>query len=292
MPTSQRPSRPRQPAPSLVDCAPPPPRDAPNPADPRRPVRAAPTLSVLVPVFNECRTLPAIIEKLRATPFPCPVEFVIVDDGSTDGSRELLAEMPPSHELRILIHERNSGKGAAVQTALDHARGEFVVIQDADLELEPADILPLLAVVRSGRAAACFGSRFMRDNRDWFRLPTYWANRLLTLVCNLLNRRHLTDMNTCYKLMRTDLARRIRLESRGFAMEPEITTKLIRMGVAIAERPIRYRPRGRHEGKKIRAADLGRYLAAMLRFRFLEWFRTAPVGHGHPPPPSDPNWPR
>jgi glycosyltransferase involved in cell wall biosynthesis len=227
-----------------------------------------PELSILIPVFNERATIRQVIEKVRRIDFRADREIIVVDDGSTDGTGDILASEPEQEDVRIVCHARNGGKGSAIQTALRHARGRFVVIQDADLELNPEDIIPLFEVVRSGRALVCYGSRFMGDCRRFIRLPTYWANRILTLVCNLLNGQHLTDMNTCYKMMRADVARQIRLFSRGFAMEPEITTKLGRMGVRIVERPISYQPRSKAEGKKIRSVDLLRYLVAMVRYRF------------------------
>lgn len=232
------------------------------------PAQRTPMLSILVPCYNERQTIRQVLERVRQTPFPVSFEIVVVDDGSTDGSRDVLRELPPWENVRVILHERNGGKGAAIQTALAHARGEFVVIQDADLELEPGDLVELFDVVHRQGADVCFGSRFLGDNRQWRLLPTYWANRFLNLTCNLLNRIHISDMNTCYKMMRADVARRINLVSRGFAMEPEITTKLARMGVRIAERPISYRPRARNDGKKIRSTDFIRYLRAMVRFRF------------------------
>ena len=230
---------------------------------------AAPGLSILIPVYNEAPTIRAILDKVRAVPFPVEREIIVVDDGSTDGTRDALAALPTWSDVRVVLHEKNGGKGAAVQTALRHAQGEIVVIQDADLELEPSDLLPLLDVLRSGESDVCYGSRFLGDNRAFRRLPTYWANRILNGACNLINGLRITDMNTCYKMMRRDIALRIRLESRGFAMEPEITTKLARMGRRIVERPITYRPRGRAEGKKIRIWAFVEYLRALIRFRYL-----------------------
>ena len=225
-------------------------------------------LSILVPVYNERNTIRQVLEKVRGVSFPVKTEIVVVDDGSRDGTIEILRGLPSWDDVRVLFHEVNKGKGGAIQTALRHARGEFVVVQDADLELNPADLLPLFDIVHRGAAPVGYGSRFIGDVSHLRRLPTYWANRVLNLVCNLINGLHLTDMNTCYKMMRTDVARRVNLVSRGFAIEPEITTKLARMGVRIREHPIRYRPRSKDEGKKIRAMDFFRYLVAMVRFRF------------------------
>lgn len=225
-------------------------------------------LSVLVPVYNERRTVEQTLRRLLEVPFPQTIEVIVVDDGSTDGSTEVLHGLSSLSGVQVLTHPRNSGKGAAIQTALRHARGKFMVIQDADEELDPNDLLPMFERVRSGEASVCYGSRFLGDTGRFRLRPIYLANRLLNKLCNLLNGLQLTDMNTCYKMMRTDIARRLNLSSRGFAMEPEITTKLARMGIDIIEHAISYRPRARAEGKKIRAMDFFRYLAAMVRFRF------------------------
>jgi len=237
-----------------------------------------PGLSILIPVYNERATVRAVLEKVRAVQFPVDREIVMVDDGSTDGSRDVLSDLPDWPDVRVVLHEKNAGKGAAIQTALKHARGEIVVIQDADLELEPTDLLPLFEVVHRGESEVCYGSRFMGDTRPFRKMPTYWANRSLNFVCNVLNGLRITDMNTCYKMMRADVARRINLTSRGFAMEPEITTKLARLGVRIVERPITYRPRGKEEGKKIRKSDFFKYLWAMARFRFASMKRNDDPG--------------
>ncbi|RIK69852.1 MAG: glycosyl transferase [Planctomycetota bacterium] len=226
-----------------------------------------PVLSIIIPVFNEVNTVRQVIEKVRAVPFPDPFEILVVNDGSTDGSEQVLRELPAWEDVRVLHHARNAGKGAAVQTALREIRGQYVVIQDADLELNPHDMLPLYEKVRGG-APVCYGSRFMGDNRRLHGRSTYWANRMLNMTCNLVNGIRLTDMNTCYKMMRADVARRLHLQSRGFAMEPEITTKLARLKVPIEELPISYIPREKSEGKKIRAMDFFRYLRAMGRYRF------------------------
>ncbi|TWT41764.1 Undecaprenyl-phosphate mannosyltransferase [Phycisphaerae bacterium RAS1] len=249
-------------------------RRAPAPPDDAQ----RPLLSLLIPAYNERLTVLGVIERVRAVPFPCAFEIIVVDDGSTDGTTDILRAkenggqpFPPAG-VRVFFHERNRGKGAAVQTALEHVRGEIVVIQDADEELDPTDILPLLAEVRSGRPV-CYGSRFMRDTARFRFKLIYWANRTLTLMSNLLAGQTLTDMNTCYKMMRTDIARRLALESRGFTIEPEITVKLARLGLPIVEVPIRYKPRDRAAGKKIRSRDFVRYIVAMLRFRFSRSFR-------------------
>jgi len=237
-----------------------------DPCEAIQPTR--PELSILIPVYNERATVIRVIEKVRAVPFPDPFELVLVDDGSTDGSRELLRDLPASNNTQVLFHDVNSGKGAAIRTALAHARGRIVVIQDADEELDPSDLLPMYAIVSSRRASVCYGSRFLNGAAGFPLRPIYLANRLLNGISNILNGLRLTDMNTCYKMMRVELARRLDIQSRGFSMEPEITTKLARLNVDIFECPVTYRPRARAEGKKIRAMDFIRYLVAMIRFRF------------------------
>ncbi len=227
-----------------------------------------PVLSIVIPVYNEKRTILGVLDKVRRVPFDVETEIIVVDDGSTDGTTEILRALKPSADVRICHHPDNRGKGAAVRTALDHACGDIVVIQDADDELEPVELLPMLECVSSGRSDVAYGSRFAGSNREHWFTPTYWANRFLNGLCNRLNGLRLTDMNTCYKMMRRELAQGIDLVSRGFAMEPEITTKLARRGVRIVEFPISYRPRGKKQGKKIRALDLLRYIGAMFRFRF------------------------
>jgi glycosyltransferase involved in cell wall biosynthesis len=225
-------------------------------------------LSILVPVYNEARTIRQVLDRISRVSFPTRTEIVIVDDGSTDGTVQLLRELPSSPHVQAVFHERNQGKGRAIRTALEHARGEIVVVQDADEELNPEDLRPLYEIVSGSPGAVCYGSRFAGDVRSFHGQPTYWANRLLNAFCNLVNGLRLTDMNTCYKMMPADVARRLDITSRGFAMEPEITTKLARMGLTIVEHPITYRPRSKAEGKKIRFADFFRYLAAIIRFRF------------------------
>ncbi|MCG8409596.1 MAG: glycosyltransferase family 2 protein [Phycisphaerales bacterium] len=225
-------------------------------------------LSILIPVYNERKTVRLVLERVRAVDFKVSTEIIVVDDGSSDGTTQLLQSLPAWDNVSVFHHEVNQGKGSAIQTALQHANGRIVVIQDADEELFPEDLLPMFEVVARGESAVCFGSRFARDVGRLRWRPVYWANRFLNGVCNLLNGLRLTDMNTCYKMMRADVARRLNLTSRGFAMEPEITTKLARMNIRVVERPIRYRPRSKAEGKKIRPMDFFRYLIAMVRFRF------------------------
>ena len=237
-------------------------------SEPQSRAATRPLLSVIVPVHNERDTLSTVVERLKAVDFGVVVELLLVNDGSNDGSREVLEGFRGDERIRVFHHSTNGGKGAAVQTGLEHSRGTYVVVQDADMELDPAELRGLLEMAVASPGSACYGSRFLGDNRRFRGMPTYWANRLLTLICNLLAGLSLSDMNTCYKLMPTTTARRLHLTSRGFSMEPEITIKLARLRVPILEKPVTYRPRDVRAGKKIRVTDFFRYLRAMAVYRW------------------------
>lgn len=226
-------------------------------------------LSILVPVYNEAATVEQLIHRLSEVRFPIEREIIAVDDGSTDGSDRILRELERAGRLRLSVHAWNQGKGAAVQTATQLAQGQILVVQDADLELNPEDLPTLLAPILAGETQVCFGSRFL-DGRKASRMgvPAYWGNRILNRLSNLLNGISITDFNTCYKMLTREAASRLELHERGFTLEPEITTKLARLGYTILERPIRYEPRGIRDGKKIRWTDFFRYVAAMIRYRY------------------------
>ena len=230
------------------------------------------TLSVLMPVYNEVRTLERIVKAVLAAPIDLEIELVVVDDGSTDGSRELLAELADRDpRIRAILHPRNAGKAAAVRTAIREMTGDLAIVQDADLEYSPQDYPVMLQPVLDGLADAVFGSRFLTGRHR--RVMYFWhtmVNNVLTLVCNMLNDVNLTDMETGYKLVRADVLRSIPLTADGFEFEPELTTKLARWGLRLYEVPISYAGRTYAEGKKIGWTDGVKALWALLKYRFFD----------------------
>ena len=232
-------------------------------------VRANAKVSILIPVFNEAEYLPALIARLLAVPLweEVPIEIVAVDDGSTDWSAETLDELARLHSgvIQVVRHPRNRGKGAAIRTAIEHATGEFAVIQDSDLEYNPLDLARVLAPLLEGHADAVFGSRFASSGER--RVMYFWhslANRFLTTVGNAVADLNLSDMETGYKAFRLSLVRSMPLRSDGFGFDPEITVKLAQRGVALYEVPISYRGRTYEEGKKIGFWDAVWALCAVL----------------------------
>ncbi len=223
-------------------------------------------LSVLIPVYNEERTLETIIDRVQATPHE--KELVIVDDCSVDTTPELLAALAERYDnIRIHRHEKNRGKGAALATGLKHFTGDLVLIQDADLEYDPADYEALLKPIQEGKADVVYGSRFLGGSYGRAHLYYhYLANRFLTTLSNLVTNINITDMETCYKVFRADIARRLDLKSKGFAVEPEITAKVSKMKARIYEVPVRYAGRDYSEGKKIKPLDGFIAVWAILRW--------------------------
>ena len=226
-----------------------------------------PRLSVIVPVYNEARTVSAVLDRLQAIPLPLDREILVVNDGSTDGTREVLDRYPASAVIRVIHAPRNAGKGSAIRTGLAAATGDVMAIQDADLELDPAQLAELVAPILDGRADVVYGSRFLagRPNAPWL---TVAANRFLTGVTNVLYGSRVTDMETCYKVMRTGIARSLGLAANRFDIEPEITAKLLRRGHHIHELPVRFEPRSRAAGKKIGWRDGLVAIRVLLTHRF------------------------
>ncbi len=224
-------------------------------------------LSILMPVYNERERVERAIAEVLQTELPDELELIIVDDGSTDGTREILRNASWDPRVRVFEHERNQGKGAAVQTALGHARGEFAAIFDADLEYDPADLALLMPPLIDRRTNAAFGVRAF-DGYTSHSFLFVLGNKGVTLVCNVLFNVYLHDIMTCHKMIRTDVFRSLPLSSAGFAIEPEITARLVQRGERIFEVPVHYRARSNDEGKKLTAIDGFRVIATLLRCRF------------------------
>jgi glycosyltransferase involved in cell wall biosynthesis len=230
-------------------------------------VRDQPDLTILMPVFDERATIDAAIADALGAELPVASrELVIVDDGSTDGTREHLRAASLPDNVRVVFHARNQGKGAAVRTALQHARGRFSAILDADLEYAASDLGPLLLPLLSGEAKVVFGTRAWTSQASF----SFWyvlGNKAVTFVTNLLYNSWISDVMTCHKAMGTDLFRSLPLQEKGFAIEPEIAARVLRSGMRIHEVPISYRARSREEGKKLTAMDGLRVLRTVVRCR-------------------------
>ncbi|WP_233200096.1 glycosyltransferase family 2 protein [Blastopirellula marina] len=224
-------------------------------------------LSVVVPVYNEVETLPKLIAAIRDCGVPC--QIILVDDGSTDGTREMLDGWRDQTDLKIIFHEQNQGKGAALRTGFGQATGDAVIIQDADLEYSPDDYRALLQPIVTEGADVVYGSRFIPGSRNVPRLRHYLPNKILTWWSNLFTNFLLTDMETCYKVFRLEIIQKIgpTLQEKRFGIEPELTAKLSRIkGLELREVPIRYFPRTYEEGKKIGWRDGFRALWCVIRY--------------------------
>jgi glycosyltransferase involved in cell wall biosynthesis len=225
------------------------------------------SLSLLVPVYNEIGRIEQALEQIQSVDLPVERrELIVVDDGSTDGTRELLKAGTWPAEVRVHFHDRNRGKGAAIQTALQHATGTYTAVMDADLEYDPAEYGRLLEPLEDGRAQAVFGVRGFESHSAY----SFWyvmGNRLVTQATNVLYNTWLSDIMTCQKVMSTELFRSLALRETGFGIEPEITARLLRRGIRIFEVPVSYTSRGREDGKKLTALDGLRVLRTLARCR-------------------------
>jgi glycosyltransferase involved in cell wall biosynthesis len=220
-------------------------------------------ISVVIPVYNEVATIEAVLCRVVATPFE--KEIIVIDDGSTDGTREVLAALTDP-TIWVLLHEQNQGKGAALRTGFTAASGDYVIVQDADLEYDPDDYPVLLEPLLSGKADVVYGSRFLGGPH---RVLFFWhmvANKVLTLISNMVTDLNLTDMETGYKAFRIEVVKHLTLESKRFDVEPEITAKIARLGCRVYEVPISYHGRTYQEGKKIRWTDAIAAITAIFRY--------------------------
>ena len=224
-----------------------------------------PVISIIVPVYNERQTVLQLLRRAKDVALPVDKEFVVVDDGSTDGTAEILKGL--NDGTRVLFHERNRGKGAAIRTGLAAASGDFVLIQDADLEYDPCDYPALLGPLLDGRADVVYGSRFLGGPHRVLFFWHYLANRLFTLLTDVLYDINLTDMGTCYKVFAASHLKAIPLKSERFGFEAEVTAKVCKRRLRIYEVPISYSGRTYAEGKKIRFKDSFAYIWCLLRYR-------------------------
>lgn len=223
-------------------------------------------LSVIIPAYNERPYVEEVIQRVQAVDFN--KEVIVVDDGSTDGTREVLSKLEAEEGIRVVYHERNRGKGAAIRTALEHVTGDLVIIQDADLEYDPDDYPDLLAPFDKGRCDVVYGTRLVRGKAQ--RVHLFWhyvGNKFLTTVTNILFNATLSDMETGYKVFRTDLLKSLNLKANRFDIEPEVTAKILKRRCRVYEVPIAYYGRNYEEGKKITWRDGFVALWTLLKYR-------------------------
>jgi glycosyltransferase involved in cell wall biosynthesis len=225
-------------------------------------------LSVIVPCYNEKNTVAEIIRRVRAVELAN--EIIVIDDGSTDGPREVLAQIPTGDDLKVICHDRNLGKGAAVRSGFKSATGDVLLIQDADLEYDPREYPILIKPIEEGISKVVYGSRFLGGPRKAMFFWNMVANRTLTLVTNILYNSIISDMETCYKVFRAEVIRDIPLRSRRFDFEPEITAKVLKRGYRIYEVPISYNGREWEEGKKITWRDGVIAMWTLIRYRIMD----------------------
>jgi dolichol-phosphate mannosyltransferase len=225
-------------------------------------------LSIIIPMFNEAKTLPLILAKIQQVPIK--KEIIMVDDGSTDGTKELLEKMEQHSNIRVIYQNQNRGKGAAIRTAIPFVTGEVTIIQDADLEYDPDDYLKLIEPIKTDNTKVVYGSRFLNKQNKHSYLRYYLGGVTLSLLANLLYSQKLTDEPTCYKVFDSQLLKSLNLKCRKFEFCPEVTAKVAKRGILIKEVPIAYNPRSISEGKKIRWRDGVKAIWTLIKYRVVD----------------------
>ena len=220
-------------------------------------------ISIIIPIYNEVATCLELIGKVNASPLD--KEIIVVDDGSTDECYKLLSQI---ENITLLQHDKNKGKGAAIQTAISHVNGDIVILQDGDLEYDPTDYDALIKPIDAGEADIVFGSRWLKKKNPWS--FHFIGNKMITLFSNIINQRWINDMASCYKAIPTDIFKGLNLKSQGFGLEAEITAKVFKKGYQVKEVPISYERRTSAEGKKLRLKDGLVSAWACVRFRFFD----------------------
>jgi len=223
-------------------------------------------LSVLIPAYNEVHNIQNILNKIGEVNIP--KEIIVVDDGSTDGTRELLNTLK-SDTIKVIFHEKNQGKGGAIRTAIAHSKGDIILIQDADLEYDPQDYLKLIPVIESGKEKVVYGSRFLNKQNKHSYFSFFLGGQVVTWITNILYFQTLTDEPTCYKVFDAKLLKSIKLNCTGFEFCPEVTAKVAKLGYKIPEVPISYYPRSINEGKKINWKDGVEAIWVLFKYRFV-----------------------
>lgn len=223
-------------------------------------------LSVLIPAYNEINNIQNILDKIQE--INIPKEIIVVDDGSTDGTRELLKTLE-SEVIKVVLHEKNQGKGGAIKTAIKHSTGNIIIIQDADLEYDPQDYYKLIPVIESGKEKVVYGSRFLNKQNKHSYFTFFLGGQVVTWITNILYGQNLTDEPTCYKVFDADLLKSIKLNCTGFEFCPEVTAKVAKLGYKIPEIPISYYPRSISEGKKINWKDGVEAIWILVKYRFV-----------------------
>lgn len=223
-------------------------------------------LSVLIPAYNEVHNIQNILNKIGEVNIP--KEIIVVDDGSTDGTRELLNTLK-SDTIKVVFHEKNQGKGGAIRTAIAHSTGDIIIIQDADLEYDPQDYYKLIPVIESGKEKVVYGSRFLNKQNKHSYFSFFLGGQVVTWITNILYFQNLSDEPTCYKVFDAKLLKSIKLNCTGFEFCPEVTAKIAKLGYKIPEVPISYYPRSISEGKKINWKDGVEAIWVLFKYRFV-----------------------